>query len=222
NGEPFTGLISAQHVVLGGEPALVVAVRDITELKRMQQQLRVSQEKFAKAFHASPDGLLITRLRDGLILEANTGLSRITGYGVEEAVGRSTLELGLWADPQDRQRMIELASAQGHLNDFRAWVNTRAGQRRLVELAVQSLSIDEEPCMLVTARGITERQQMQERLHQAATVFEGTAEGVMITDLDQRITAVNRAVGDITGYSEAEALGQSARLLSSGKHDSAF
>ncbi|MDX5370939.1 MAG: EAL domain-containing protein [Pseudomonadaceae bacterium] len=222
NGEPFTGLISAQHVVLGGEPALVVAVRDITELKRMQQQLRVSQEKFAKAFHASPDGLLITRLRDGLILEANTGLSRITGYGVEEAVGRSTLELGLWADPQDRQRMIELASAQGYLNDFRAWVNTRAGQRRLVELAVQSLSIDEEPCMLTIARDITEREQMQERLHQAATVFESTAEGVMITDLEQRITAVNRAFSDITGYSEAEALGQSPRLLSSGKHDSAF
>ena len=44
----------------------------------------------------------------------------------------------------------------------------------------------------------------------------------MITDPDQRITAVNRAFSAITGYSEAEALGQSPRLLSSGKHDSAF
>ena len=44
----------------------------------------------------------------------------------------------------------------------------------------------------------------------------------MITDLQQRITAVNRAFTTITGYSEAEALGQSPRLLASGNHDSAF
>jgi diguanylate cyclase (GGDEF)-like protein/PAS domain S-box-containing protein len=63
---------------------------------------------------------------------------------------------------------------------------------------------------------------MQEYLKQAATVFESTAEGVMITDLQQRITAVNRAFTSITGYSEAEALGNSPRLIASGRHDSAF
>ncbi|MEO4048861.1 EAL domain-containing protein [Pseudomonas sp. CAU 1711] len=222
NGEPFTGLISAQHIELGGEPALVVAVRDITALKHMQQQLEVSQDKFSKAFHASPDGLLITRLRDGMILEANTGAQRISGYTAEEIVGHSTLELGLWSYPEDRQRMLEQVREHGALSGFRAWINTRNGQRRLGELAVQSLTLDEEPCLLIIARDITEREQMQERLHQAATVFESTAEGVMITDLEQRITAVNRAFTDITGYSEAEALGQSPRLLASGKHDSAF
>src|SRR5690606_8481048 len=69
---------------------------------------------------------------------------------------------------------------------------------------------------------ITERQQMQEKLQQAATVFESTVEGVMITDVHQRIIAVNRAFSEITGYGEDEALGQSPRLLGSGRHDSAF
>jgi len=222
NGERFTGLVSAQPITLDEQPALVVAVRDISELKQVQQQLRISQEKFAKAFHASPDGLLITRLRDGVILETNLGFSRITGYAIDQVVGRSTLEIGLWADPHDRQQMIEQVREHGALHDFRAWINTRDGQRRLGELSVQPILIDDEPCMLTIARDITEREQMQERLHQAATVFESTAEGVMITDLEQRITAVNRAFSDITGYSEAEALGQNPRLLASGRHDSAF
>jgi diguanylate cyclase (GGDEF)-like protein/PAS domain S-box-containing protein len=222
SGEQFTGLISAQHIDMDGQAALVIAVRDITEVKRTQQQLRLSEEKFAKAFHASPDGLLITRVHDGAILEANEGFFHITGYDAREAIGRTTLELGLWADPQDREEMITGVRNQGAMRDFRAWINTRGGQRRLGELSGQPILIDGEPCMLTIARDITEREQMQERLHQAATVFESTAEGVMITDLDQRITAVNRAFSSITGYSEAEALGQSPRLLASGRHDSAF
>ncbi|WP_068827348.1 bifunctional diguanylate cyclase/phosphodiesterase [Pseudomonas sp. BMS12] len=222
NGEHFTGLISAQHVVLDEQPALVVAVRDITQLKQTQQQLKVSEEKFAKAFHASPDGMLITRLSDGRLLEANEGFTRITGHDFQGAVGRTTADIGLWADPEDRERMIELVRSQGMAREFRAWIYNSKGQRRLGELAAQPIMIDDEPCMLTIARDITEREQMQERLHQAATVFESTAEGVMITDLCQRITAVNRAFTDITGYSEAEALGQTPRLLASGKHDSAF
>jgi diguanylate cyclase (GGDEF)-like protein/PAS domain S-box-containing protein len=222
SGEQFTGLISAQHIEMDGQPALVIAVRDITEVKRTQQQLQLSEEKFAKAFHASPDGLLITRVRDGMIVEANDGFFRITGHDSHQAVGHTTLEIGLWADLQDRDSMIEQIRANGSINDFRAWINTSNGQRRLGDLAVQPIMIEGEPCMLIIARDITEREQMQERLHQAATVFESTAEGVMITDLDQRITAVNRAFTTITGYSEAEALGQSPRLLASGRHDSAF
>jgi len=76
--------------------------------------------------------------------------------------------------------------------------------------------------MLTIARDITDRRLMQEKLQQAATVFESTAEGVMITDTQQRISAVNRAFSEITGYSEREALGHTPRLLASGLHDSAF
>ena len=195
---------------------------DISETKQIEQALRLSEEKFAKAFHASPDGLLITRLADGMILDANDGFFRITGHDSHGVIGRSTLALGLWAQPQARQDMVELVHRQGSVQNFRAWLNTATGGLRLGELDAQPLLIENEPCMLTIARDITEREQMQARLHQAATVFESTAEGVMITDLDQRITAVNRAFSAITGYSEAEALGQSPRLLASGRHDSAF
>ena len=112
-GELFTGLISAQPIELDGSPALVVAVRDITELKQTQQRLQVSEEKFAKAFHASPDGLLITRLSDGRLLEANEGFCRITGYELSQVVGRTTNEIGLWANLHDRDRLIEQVRSQG-------------------------------------------------------------------------------------------------------------
>ena len=222
NGECFTGLISSQHIQLDDIPALVVAVRDISQLKEAQEQLRISEEKFARTFHAYPDGMLISRLSDGRLIDVNEGFTLISGYSAEEARERTTLELGLWVEPGERQRMIDLLQRDGSVRDFLASIRTRSGQIKLCELSVQTLLIGNAPCMLTIARDITERQQMQEKLRQAATVFESTAEGVMITDTRQRITAVNRAFTTITGYSEAEALGQTPRMLASGQHDSAF
>ena len=195
---------------------------DITETKRTEQALALSEDKFAKAFHASPDGLLITRLSDGQLLNVNEGFSRITGYSLNEASDSSTLQLGIWANPDDRIQMFDQVQQHGSVRDFRALIRTRDGSLRTCEMSAQPIPIAGDTCMLTIARDITEREQMQEHLKHAATVFESTAEGVMITDLQQRITAVNRAFTSITGYSEAEALGQSPRLLSSGHHDSAF
>ncbi|MDP2834744.1 MAG: EAL domain-containing protein [Pseudomonadota bacterium] len=73
-----------------------------------------------------------------------------------------------------------------------------------------------------TLQDITQRKSVEEKLRQAAAVFENTTEGVMITDADGRIIAVNRAFCEITGYAEDKAVGQSAAFLKSGRHDEQF
>ncbi|KIQ59434.1 bifunctional diguanylate cyclase/phosphodiesterase [Pseudomonas fluorescens] len=222
NGQAFTGLISAEPFDLDTTPALVVVVRDISQLKETQQQLQTSEEKFAKAFHASPDGLLLSRQRDGLLIEVNEGFSRITGFNSALSVDRSTLDLGIWVNLNERKQMLDLLQRDGFVRDFSCHIRRNDGQIRLCEVSSRPLPIGDEDCMLTIARDITERHLMQEKLQQAATVFESTAEGVLITDTQQHISAVNRAFTEITGYSETEALGHTPRLLASGLHDSAF
>jgi len=222
NGQLFTGLISAEPFDLDTTPALVVVVRDISRLKETQQLLQTSEEKFAKAFHASPDGLLLSRQRDGLLIEVNEGFSRITGFNSAMSLDRSTLDLGIWVNLNERKHMLDLLNRDGFVRDFSCHIRRNDGQIRLCELSSRPLPIGDEDCMLTIARDITERHVMQEKLQQAATVFESTAEGVLITDTQQHISAVNRAFTEITGYSEAEALGHTPRLLASGLHDSAF
>ncbi|WP_050586069.1 MULTISPECIES: EAL domain-containing protein [Pseudomonas syringae group] len=222
DGQTFSGLMSAQPFELGSTPAVLVVVRDITPLKQAQQQLQLSEEMFAKAFHASPDGLSITRIHDGMILEINEGFSRITGYTEQQSIERSTFDLGIWADLNERDAILEDIQQNGSVQDFRARVRSADGSILLCELSSHPVRIKGEDCLLTISRDITERQQMQEKLHLAATVFESTAEGVLITDTRQRINAVNRAFSEITGYSEAEAIGHTPRLLASGRHDSAF
>ncbi|MGE8383786.1 MAG: PAS domain S-box protein, partial [Pseudomonas putida] len=107
NGQLFTGLTSAETFELDGTPALVVAVRDISQLKETQQQLQTSEEKFAKAFHASPDGLLLSRQSDGLLLEVNEGFCRLTGYDLNPTIDQTSLDLGIWVDLNERKRMVD-------------------------------------------------------------------------------------------------------------------
>ena len=75
---------------------------------------------------------------------------------------------------------------------------------------------------VISSRDITAQRQVEEQLRLAARVFESTREGVIVTDAETRILSVNRAFSDITGYSAAEAIGQTPRLLSSGRHDRTF
>ena len=70
--------------------------------------------------------------------------------------------------------------------------------------------------------GYINRKQYEERLRLSAAVMESTHEGVLVTDLDGRIQAVNPAFTHITGYSEAEALGKTPVLLRSHHHDASF
>ncbi|MNZ59705.1 Cyclic di-GMP phosphodiesterase Gmr [compost metagenome] len=220
--EAFTGLLSARRIELDGQPAAIVVLRDLADLQQTRQQLHSSEEKFAKVFYASPDALSITRLRDGRLLEANPGFTQITGYSPSEALNHTALELELWVDPADRQRLLRTLEQDGSVQHMPTCIRTRDGQQRLCELSAQALQIDGEDCVLIIAHDVSERMQMQERLLQAATVFESTAEGVMITDLEQRIVAINRAFSAITGYSEGEALGQTPQLLASGQHGAEF
>ena len=85
----------------GGQRYVVAAVRDITNRKRSEEALRSSEERFVTMFRLSPNALLISRLSDGLCLKANDAFLSLTGYVLDEILGRSALkdDLNFWVDP---------------------------------------------------------------------------------------------------------------------------
>lgn len=137
-------------------------------------------------------------------------------------------EMDFWyriVHPEDRQWaeafcIAETTAGRDHSLDYR--VLSKDGQvfwvRDLVTLGEEG----DRKVMRGLMFDISEQHRTEEKLQQAATVFESTAEGVIITDTQQRISAVNRAFSQITGYTEAEALGETPRLIGSGLHETAF
>ena len=103
---------------------------DITERKRAEEALRLSENKFSAAIHATPDALLISRLDDGVIGEANDRFESLFGYTRDEAIGKSTFDLELYGNLEDRQRVVAQLRKEGFLREFNVNIRKKSGDIR--------------------------------------------------------------------------------------------
>jgi PAS domain S-box-containing protein len=138
-----------------GRELLFSAARDTTERKAAEAALRLSEDKFSRAFHASPDAINITRLEDGTYLDVSQGFERITGWTREEAIGRTALELNIWADPGDRQQAVALLRSQGGYTDLEFPFFRKAGGLLTGLMSGKVIEVDGTPCLLSVTRDIT-------------------------------------------------------------------
>jgi PAS domain S-box-containing protein len=150
-----------------GRMLLVVATFiDIAERKRFENALRESEERFAKAFRASPDALLISRIADGVILEVNDSFVALSGYSRDELVGKSTFLLDIYADPKVRARALSILEEKGRVRDLEVEIKRKSGEVRLVQYSAEPLDLHGEHCWLTIGRDITERNQSEKEREQ--------------------------------------------------------
>src|SRR5690606_8730589 len=88
---------------------------------------RASEQKFAKAFHSSPDAITITELSTGRFIEVNQGFYRLTGYRPEEVIGRTSTELAIWPGNQRRQ-ILDTLKRDGRVSNQEIQAQDRHGQ----------------------------------------------------------------------------------------------
>ena len=169
NGSEGTVLVSAVPIKdPQGHLMGVVAVNvDISEHKKAEQALRQSEERLAKAFHATPDAIIISRLLDGLIIEANEGWRKLFGHDPEEVIGQTSIELGIYVNPEDRQELIDRLHEKGFLHDFEIQVRRKSGEVRQVSMAVERLEINGVDFLLTIMRDITERKQAEKAVRES-------------------------------------------------------
>src|SRR5262249_39775130 len=140
------------------------AMVDITERRRAETAIRESEERFSKAFLASPDCLVISRVADGVIIEANDTFASLAGYRRDELLGKSTVALGLYADPRDRERMTTMLMQQNYVRDFEFPMKRRSGEIRLMRFSAEPLELRVEHCCLTIGHEITQRKRADEAL----------------------------------------------------------
>jgi PAS domain S-box-containing protein len=145
-----------------GRMLLVVATFiDIAERKQTEKALRESEERFAKAFRASPDALVISRISDGVILEVNDSFVAVSGYDRDQLIGKSTLMLDLYVDPAVRGHALKILEEKGRVRDIEVAVKRRSGEVRLLQFSAEPLDLHGEHCWLIIGRDITERNQAE-------------------------------------------------------------
>ncbi len=130
--------------------------RDIHDHKMAQAAINASEEKFSKAFRCSPEAMMITRIADGKIIEANDGFERNFGYSIDEAIGRTSTELDLWVDPEQRSMLVEVLQKNGSVHDVGVDVRIKSGEIRQCIFSAETIQIDNETCIVSNARDVTD------------------------------------------------------------------
>lgn len=127
------------------------------EKMRIDAALRESQERFAKAFSSGPLVFTLSSLRDGRLVEVNQTFVEVTGFTREEAIGKTSAELGLWSSSRDRDEEMDAVRTDGHVRNLEYSFRTRTGDEIIGLLSAERIEIGGEPFALSVVQDITER-----------------------------------------------------------------
>jgi two-component system, cell cycle sensor histidine kinase and response regulator CckA len=139
---------------------------DTTSQWQAEEALRASETKYETVFRTSPDAIWISRLDDGTFLEANEGFARLIGYELNELIGRTSLEVGIWPDPRDRHRLAGAFRDVGSLSEQVAELRRKNGDAILAAVSGRLIELRGETCILGVARDISEQKRTEEALRQ--------------------------------------------------------
>jgi PAS domain S-box-containing protein len=185
---------------------IVYNARDVTERAE-------AEKKFAKLFLSVPAGVALSDLDDGRIHEANNEYARIFGYDLDDVLGRTSIELGIWTDRADRDRMVERVVKDGRLRGYELTMQTKDGRPIVVTLNADTIEVGGKRCLLSAFVDSTERLQALEALQASETwhrsLIENTHDFIAVLDKDFKVTYYALGNERISGRKPEERLGQS-------------
>ena len=180
--------------ILKGKPIIHVVIRNITKRKKVEEKLKESEEKFRKAFATNPDAITISRIEDGVFVEANKGFMDIMGYQPNEVIGKNSLELNIWANPDDRSRLIRGLNKKGIIKNFESLFCTKTGDFKNGLSSANIIYLNAKPHLLNISHDITERK----RAEKVQKILYNITNAVLTTNnLGELIGIISEEMGTI-------------------------
>ncbi|MHB8104706.1 MAG: PAS domain S-box protein, partial [Dehalococcoidales bacterium] len=208
NGEIRTWLCSSDTLNISGVPCMLGTSTDITERKKTQEALRESEEKFSKAFQASPMSVTISRISDAKFIEVNDTFLKIKGYTRDEVIGHTAKELNIYVNQEDYDNIRVILKNQGKFVNREIQYRTKSGQIRTALMSAEVITVGNEPCMIVINTDITQQKEAEQQLRLLSSVTQQVSDSTVITDPHFYITYINQAAENMFGYTLDEVKGK--------------
>jgi PAS domain S-box-containing protein len=179
-------------------------IEDITERKLAEYALRHSEERFSIAFNESPAPTIVSTVDDGRYVDVNRSFLNMLQFSREEVIGKTALDLGVWADPQDRFAVVEKLRREGFLRDEPLNLRRKTGEIRHVLVSAQIINLYDEDLILSLFQDITERTRieaiMRESEQRYRDFFRTSRDCVFITSVEGEWIDFNDAAMELFGY----------------------
>ncbi len=217
-----------------GTPLRMVGTnQDVSWRVEAEQAIRSSEEKFSKAFHGSPDSIVITRADDGSYIDVNDAFLNHTGYSRDEVIGRSAAQMRIWADPEARMVMLRLLNRYGHVRNLDVRFRMKSGEIRELLWSADVIEYRGEACLIAISHDVTDQRNLEKELlesdarlfmkHEELVKLFHQMEGIrreweetmdclgdlfIVADQSGKIRRFNRAVEVFTGKLHREIVGR--------------
>ena len=184
---------------------------------RLNVEISEARTELQQIFKTSPDAAIVTRLSDGKIVDFNEGYTAITGFSREDLDGKTTLEINIWKDLRDRQKVIGMVREMGYCENVEAQFIRKDGREITGLMSARTIELNGEPHLISISHDITDRKRTEETLRRSNAYLENLINyanaPIIVWDPGFRIMRFNRAFEYLTGLIESEVLGKSLEIL---------
>jgi two-component system cell cycle sensor histidine kinase/response regulator CckA len=172
----------------------------------LERALRASEASLREVFDLNPDATNVNRLADGQYVAVNESFLQMMGSTREEVLGRTSVELGIWDDLADRDRLVALLEEQGVVRDFEARFRTRFGEVIDGLMSARLMTYAGDPVILSITRDVTERKRSERRYRLLA---DNSLDVIWTMDLSTlRLNYVSPSIERLRGLTVEEALAE--------------
>ncbi|MEB3210519.1 MAG: PAS domain S-box protein, partial [Leptolyngbyaceae bacterium] len=199
--------------------AFLKMVQQISEANAMRTQaeegLRLSEEKFSKAFQSNPTPSTISTIVDGRLLEINESFFVLFEHSEETALNQTAKDIHLWVNPGDRTQLVRMVQERGFVKNQEYRLRSRLGKIRTVLYSAEKIQINGEDCLLSVYSDITERKRSEEILRNSEvrfrTLIQQAVDGLLVMNRTGRVVDANRQACRNLQYSRRELLALSVK-----------
>jgi PAS domain S-box-containing protein len=196
---------------LGGSLRVLETDRDVTAEKRAEASLRESEQRYAAIFERSPFAIALNRLPGAVIVAVNDAFVELFGRSRDAAVGKTSVELG-FSDAESQDHVRAEFERRGFVRDFEVVRRSSSGARHVLSLNLDRVRLGGEDFVLTTIQDVTEKRRAQDQVaeekERLAVTLRSIGDAVIATDLEARVTLMNRVAEALTGWRAEDAIGK--------------